>query len=226
MRYAPLTQINRENVSTLKLAWTFHTGDISEGRGDRKRVGYECTLLLFDGTLYLTTAFNRVIALDAETGTQRWAYDQKIELDGDYGDGLVNRGGATWLDSARPTDQPCRRRIFESTQDARLVAIDANKGSPCPDFGKNGQVNLRDVAGYHAGWYHMTSPPAVIDDLVIVGSAIDDNHRVDMARGLVRAYDARTGSLRCSLDPSAPNQPAATTTENAQIFLNSCGNPS
>jgi quinoprotein glucose dehydrogenase len=224
MRYSPLKEISRENVATLKVAWTFHTGDISEGRGDHKRSGFETTPLLVDGTLYLTTAFNRVIALDPATGTQRWAYDPKIELDGDYGDGLVNRGAATWLDSARPTDQPCRRRIFESTQDTRLVALDAVNGSPCAGFGKDGQVNLRDVAGYHAGWYHMTSPPAVIDDLVIVGSAIDDNHRVDMARGVVRAYDARTGSLRWSWDPIAPNQPAAAPKENTKIFRSGAGN--
>ena len=75
MRYSPLTQINRENVSTLKVAWTFHTGDISDGTQDRKRSGFETTPLLVDGTLYLTTPFNRVIALDPETGAQRWAYD-------------------------------------------------------------------------------------------------------------------------------------------------------
>src|SRR6266404_8590254 len=142
MRYSPLTQINRENVSTLKVAWTFHTGDISEGRGDRKRSGFETTPLLVDGTLYLTTPFNRVIALDPETGTQRWTYDPKIDLDGDYGDGLINRGAATWLDSARSSGQPCRRRIFESTQDARLVALDAAIGSPCADLAKSGQVDL------------------------------------------------------------------------------------
>src|SRR5690242_12373319 len=130
MRYSLLEQINRANVSTLKVAWTFHTGDISDGRGDRKRSGFETTPLLVDGTLYLTTPFNRVIALDPETGMQRWAYDPKIELNGDYGDGLVNRGAATWLDAARPSGQPCRRRIFESTQDARLVGIDAANGSP------------------------------------------------------------------------------------------------
>jgi len=224
MRYSPLTQISRENVSTLKVAWTFHTGDISDGSGDRKRSGFETTPLLVDGTLYLTTPFNRVIALDPETGAQRWAYDPKIELDGDYGDGLVNRGAATWLDSARSGGKPCRRRIFESTQDARLVAVDAANGSPCADFGKGGQVNLRDVAGYHAGWYHMTSPPAVIDALVVVGSAIDDNHRVDMARGVVRAYDARTGALRWSWDPIAPNQPGATEEKNAKAFRSGAGN--
>src|SRR4029077_10864822 len=100
MGYSPLTQINRENVSTLKVAWTFHTGDVSEGRGDRKRSGFETTPLLVDGSLYLTTPFKRVIALDPEKGTQLCAYDPKIDLDADYGDGLVNRGAATWLDSA------------------------------------------------------------------------------------------------------------------------------
>src|SRR6202790_3440182 len=224
MRYSPLTQINRENVATLKVAWTFHTGDMSEGRGDRKRSGFETTPLFVDGAMYLTTPFNRLIALDPETGKQRWAYDPKIALDADYGDGLVNRGAATRLDSGRPSGQPCHRRIFEATQDARLVAIDAANGSPCADFGKDGQVNLRDVAGYHAGWYHMTSPPAVIDDLVIVGSAIDDNHRVDMARGVVRAYDARTGTLRWSWDPIAPSAGGAAASTDAKIFHSGAGN--
>ena len=208
-RFSPLTQINRQNVGKLKVSWIFHTGDISESSRDRKRSGFESTPILVDETLYFTTPFNRVIALDPETGKQRWAYDPKIDLDGDYGDGLVNRGVATWLDVTRDKGQPCRRRIFESTQDARLVALDAVSGTPCADFGKAGQVNLRDVQQYDSGWYHMTSPPAIIDDLVIVGSAIDDNHRTDMARGVVRAYDARTGALRWSWDPLPPNPASA-----------------
>jgi quinoprotein glucose dehydrogenase len=224
MRYSPLTQINRENVSTLKVAWTFHTGDISEASGRRKRSGFETTPLLVDGTLYLTTAFNRIIALDPETGKQRWAYDPKIDLDGDYGDGLVNRGVAIWLDTSRAKDRPCRRRIFESTQDARLVAIDAATGAPCADFGKEGQVGLRNVLQYDPGWYHMTSPPAIIDDLVVVGSAIDDNHRVDMARGVVRAYDARSGMLRWSWDPLPANPTAAAAEGKAPSWRSGAGN--
>ena len=204
-RFSPLTQINRQNIAKLKVSWIFHTGDISESSRDRKRSGFESTPILVDGTLYFTTPFNRVIALDPETGKQRWAYDPKIDLNGDYGDGLVNRGVATWLDLTRHKGQPCRRRIYESTQDARLVALDAVSGTPCADFGKAGQVTLRDVQQYDSGWYHMTSPPAIIDDLVIVGSAIDDNHRVEMARGVVRGYDARTGALRWSWDPLPPN---------------------
>ena len=76
MRYSPLTKINRNNVSSLKIAWVFHTGDISDGRGNRKRSGFETTPLMVDGTLYLTTPFNRVIALDPETGAQRWVFEQ------------------------------------------------------------------------------------------------------------------------------------------------------
>jgi quinoprotein glucose dehydrogenase len=208
MRYSPLTQINRDNVSRLKVAWTYHTGEIADGSHTRNRSGFETTPIVVDRTLYLTTPFNRIIALDPESGAQRWAYDPKTDLNLDYGDGLVNRGVATWVDSNGGAGKNCVRRIFEATQDARLVAVDAASGAPCSDFGKDGQVNLTGVADYHSGWYHMTSPPAVIDDIVIVGSAIDDNHRVNMARGVVRAFDARSGALRWSWDP-IPANPAA-----------------
>ena len=209
MRYSTLSQINRENVSKLKVAWIFHTGDVSDGSHDRRRSGFEATPILVDGTLYFTTGFNRVIALDPQTGKERWAYDPKVDLTLDYGDGLVNRGVATWLDATRVSDQLCRRRIYEATLDARLVSLDASTGKPCLDFGDYGQVSLRNVPGYRAGWYHMTSPPAVIDDLVVVGSAIDDNQRVAMPAGVVRAFDARTGALRWSWDP-IPNAAVAT----------------
>jgi quinoprotein glucose dehydrogenase len=217
MRYSTLTQINRDNVSKLKIAWVFHTGDISDGSDGRKRSGFETTPILVDGTLYLTTPFNRVIALDPATGKQRWAYDPQIDQTLDYGDGLINRGVGTWLDPSRSTGQACHRRLFEVTQDARLIAMDAATGKACADFGEAGFVTLQNVPGYAnrnlgehlRGWYHMTSPPTVIDDIVVVGSAIDDNQRFDMPTGSVRAFDARTGALRWSWDPlQRETQPA------------------
>jgi quinoprotein glucose dehydrogenase len=213
MRYSPLTQITRENVSRLKVAWVFHTGDVSDGSRGRQRSGFETTPLVVDGTLYLTTAFNRVIALDPETGAQRWAFDPHIDLTLDYGDGLINRGVAIWTDAVRG-ERPCSRRVFEATLDARLVAIDAATGSPCAEFGDKGQVTLRQVAGYEPGTYHMTSPPAVIDDLVIVGSAINDNARARMPNGVVRAFDVRSGALRWTWDP-IPTSAVATGAANA-----------
>ena len=205
MRYSPLTQINRENVATLKVAWTFHVGDISDGSAGKKRSGLETTPILVDGTLYLTTGFNRVFALDPETGKQRWVYDPITETAGNYGDGLINRGVAAWIDPAPAKGKLCHTRIFETTLDARLIALDGATGEPCPDFGNRGQVSLRDVARYIPGQYHMTSPPAVIDDVVVVGSAIDDNSRAEMPSGVVRGFDARTGALRWKWEPLPPN---------------------
>ena len=87
MRYSPLAHITRDNVSTLAVAWTFHTGDIADGKNGDPRSGFESTPLVVDGTLYVTTGFNRVIALNPETGSQKWAYDPLIERQADYGDG-------------------------------------------------------------------------------------------------------------------------------------------
>ena len=215
MRYSSLTQITRANVERLAVAWTYHTGDISDGSRGMQRGGFETTPLVVDGTLYLTTGFNRVIALDPETGRERWTYDPFVELQGDYGDGLINRGVAIWLDPARRAGEPCHRRLFEATLDARLVALDAATGSPCADFGSKGQLNLRHVPEYQAGWYHMTSPPAVIDGLVIVGSSINDNARTKLASGVVRAFDARTGALKWSWDPLPPDVAAQSGAANA-----------
>jgi len=209
-RYSPLTDITRENVGQLKVAWTYHTGDLSDGKGQRRRSGFETTPIVVDGTLYLTTGFNRVIALDPASGAERWSYDPRTVLNAAYGDGLINRGMATWRDSTRGTTSPCRRRVFEATLDARIIALDGATGQPCTDFGSGGEVTLNGgVARYTRGAYHMTSPPAIIDDLVVVGSSIDDNGRADMPGGVVRAFDVRTGALRWKWDPIPPNDTGA-----------------
>lgn len=200
-RFSPLTQINADNVQRLEVAWVFHTGDVSTGEGGRQRSAFESTPLEIDGTLYVTTPFNKIVALDPDTGARRWTYDPHIEPAGDYGDGFVNRGVATWMDSRAPANAPCRRRLFEATLDARLVAVDAATGLPCARFGQGGEVNLGGVARYEHAVYHMTSPPAVVDDLVIVGSAINDNMRARMPDGTVRAFDARTGVQRWAWNP-------------------------
>ena len=204
MRFSPLTEIDRTNVARLEVAWTVHTGDISDGSGGRSRSGFETTPIVVDGLLYVTTPFNRVIALDPDSGKERWSYDPNIDMTSSYGDGLINRGVSTWLDATRRANEPCRRRIYEATLDARLIALDARTGAPCADFGRGGHVDLTGVAAHRKGEYHMTSPPAVIDDVVIVGSAIDDNARVDMSDGVVRAFDARTGAPRWRWNPMPP----------------------
>ncbi|THD60981.1 pyrroloquinoline quinone-dependent dehydrogenase [Phenylobacterium sp.] len=201
-RFSPLTQINAGNVASLKPAWTFHTGDISDGKakGGGPRSGFETTPLMLDGRLYLTTPFNRVIALDPATGRQLWAFDPRLDRAKPYGDGLINRGLAAWRAGKGGV---CALRLYEATLDARLVSVDAATGKPCADFGQGGEVSLRDVARYAPGPYHMTSPPIVVDGVVVVGSAIDDNARADMPDGVVRGFDARSGKLIWSWEPIA-----------------------
>jgi quinoprotein glucose dehydrogenase len=203
MRYSSLTQINRSNVAKLKIAWVYHTDDISDGTKYPRKSEFESTPIFVDGTLYLTTAFNRVVALDPTSGRERWAFDPKINLNGKYSEGLMNRGVSTWLDSQRKPGAECRRRIFLATIDARLISLDAASGKPCSDFGDKGEIDLTSGIDHiiRQGEYEETSPPAIVDDLVVVGSSIADNDRVDSPSGVVRAFDARTGKLSWKWDP-------------------------
>ncbi len=201
-RYSELQQIDRGNVHALKIAWTFRTGDVSDGSRWRQKSAFEATPIVVDSTMYLPTPFDRVIALDPATGKQKWAYDPQIDRNVPGGDGFVCRGVASWLDSERAAGETCGRIIYIATLDARLIALDAATGRPCPEFGSNGQVRLGDNMGEHyRGEYHITSPPVVVRDVVVVGSAMDDNVRVDMPSGVVRAFNARTGALLWSWDP-------------------------
>jgi len=202
-RYSPLDQINKTNVTELKPAWELHTGDVSDGSDGRPKSEFEGTPIVVGGTMYLSTPFNRVLAVDPETGTEKWNFDPKIDLKEHYSEGLVNRGVTFWSDLNGTDGGSCHQRIFLATIDARLFALDASTGRPCADFGVGGQIDLKQGITNikRRGEYEETSAPAVIDDLVIVGSSIADNDRVNSPDGAVRAYDARSGMLRWSWHP-------------------------
>ena len=206
-RYSPLTQIDKSNVAELKVVWEYHTGDLSDGSDNRRKSEFETTPIVVDGTMYLSTPFNRVVALDPETGWEKWSFDPKIDLHAGYSEGLVNRGVGLWTDPGKGEGEACRRRIFLATIDARLFALDAAAGTPCTDFGAGGQIDLtRGITNItRRGEYEETSAPAIASDLVIVGSSIADNDRVDSPSGVVRGFDARTGSLRWSWNPISEN---------------------
>ncbi|HJQ09887.1 MAG TPA: PQQ-binding-like beta-propeller repeat protein, partial [Gemmatimonadaceae bacterium] len=117
--------------------------------------------------------------------------------DAGFGD-FTNRGVSFW-----------NGRIYVAVTDGRLIALDAARGSPVQEFGDNGTVDMRKGlrnAPFEFAEYEVTSPPAVVSNLLIVGSAVADNNRTDAASGEVRAYDARTGRLRWTWDPVPQNQ--------------------
>ena len=206
MRYSPLVQITPANVGELEVAWTYRTGELGEGVTDWGRSAFEATPILYDGTLYLTTPGTNVIAVDAATGALRWRRDTRHRRDLHYSDG-VSRGVSLWVDKDSPEAAPCHARIFSSTLDGRLLSLDAATGKPCEDFGDQGEVVLLEGVRWSEGkdevWrnYLSTSPPAVLDDLIILGSSIGDNRAVDLEFGVIRAFDARSGALRWRWDP-------------------------
>jgi quinoprotein glucose dehydrogenase len=199
-RYSPLTQITRENVNRLAVAWTYRTGDTAH---TRQMLKFEATPLMVDGTLYVSTPAGRVIALDPSSGRERWSFDAHVERQGDWGD-FANRGVSTWLDRRAAAGAACHRRIYLGTIDARIIALDSKTGAPCRDFGDHGTVTLRRGlynSPYYTEEYELTSPPAIVNGLVVTGSAVADNGRTNAASGEVRAFDARSGALRWSWDP-------------------------
>jgi quinoprotein glucose dehydrogenase len=201
-RFSPLDAIRRENVASLQVAWTFRTGDAYQPK-DGRPTAFEATPLHVDGTLYLSTPVGRVIALDPVTGQQRWAFDAKVPREAGYGD-FASRGVSTW-------ERGGERRIFVATIDARLIALDARTGQPIQGFGEKGTVDLRKglrIAPRGFADYQVTSPPAVIGNTIVVGSAIQDNATTTEPSGEVRAFDAMTGKLKWSWDP-IPQDPSA-----------------
>ncbi len=203
-RFSPLKAIDRTNVKSLKVAWTFRTGDAYVPASGAKPAQFEATPLYVDGTLFLGTPLGRIIALDPVSGKQRWAYDPHIDKDKGYGD-FANRGVSTW----KPPSG--HRRIYIATIDARLVAVDASSGKPCAGFGDNGVVDLRRglrIKPRGFADYEETSPPAIVGGTLVVGSGIQDNSWTDEPSGEVRGFDAATGKLKWTWNP-IPQSPAA-----------------
>ena len=203
-RHSGLTQIDTSNVARLQVAWTYHTGELGPAVQTRNpRRSLEATPIVVEGIMYLITPLGRVIALDPETGRERWVYDARIDRTIGFGD-HTSRGVSAWLDPSRAAGQPCRRRIVAAIIDARLLSIDAATGKPCDDFGDGGTVDLRrGLRNPPLGtWeYEQTSPPVVVNDVIVVGSAVADNQQIDGASGEVRAFDVRTGALRWTWHP-------------------------
>jgi quinoprotein glucose dehydrogenase len=200
-RYSTASQINRDNVAQLKVAWTFRTGALPHDEELDRKAAFEATPILIDGQLFLSTPYDHVIALDAKSGTKVWEFDPKLEHPYGFSE-VTSRGVSAWREPSAKASQPCALRIFIGTLDARLIALDGGTGRPCADFGSDGEVDL--AAGIKLrdpGNYQVTSAPAIYKDLVITGSSIGDNRAVTLERGIVRAFDVRTGKLLWSWDP-------------------------
>jgi quinoprotein glucose dehydrogenase len=202
-RFSPLAMITPANVGNLVKAWQFRTGDLEARAWEAMgRTKFQATPLFVENSVIFCSPFNEVIALDPGTGAQKWRFDPRIDTSYRVANRYNCRGVAYWLDEQAAVGAACRSRIVTNTNDARLIALDARTGAPCADFGSGGEIRI-DV-GKPLEWpgeFQITSAPLVSRGVIVVGSAIGDNRRVDAPLGFVRAFDARSGRPRWSFDP-------------------------
>lgn len=211
-RFSALNQINKDNVQNLELAWSYHTGDLRE-KDDASEYTFEATPLKVNDTVYLCTPHNEVHALNPETGALKWKYVPNKNRS--YLQQHQTCRGVSYFESTATTianndsqQNVCKKRIFEATADAKLIALDADTGKLCDDFGNKGIIDLSQNMGKirpHA--LMQTAAPLVADNLVIVGGSVMDNgYNKGNPSGVIRAYDAMTGQLVWNFDPANPEQ--------------------
>ncbi len=207
-RFAALDQINKQNIDQLQMAWTTHTGDIPQSNGSGAED--QNTPLQVGNTLYVCTAYSNILALEGDSGKILWKYDSKSSSP----NWQRCRGLGYYAESEHVSATPavsvppaatCSRRLFLPTIDARLIAINADDGSRCEDFGDHGIVDMKQGMGeIKPGYYQQTSTPLVAGNLVVVGGRIADNYSTGEPSGVVRAYDVHSGNLVWAWDLGNP----------------------
>lgn len=204
-RFSALAQITPDNVGSLERAWTIHTGDVPSGLAAGKYAS-ENTPLKIGDSLYMCTAMNRIVALDAATGAKRWEYDPKVSARAiPYSASC--RGVTAYTRPDAAAGQQCAMRIIEGTLDGRLIAVDARTGQPCADFGTNGQVDIKQGMGtVYPGMVSITAPPVVVRGAIVTGHQVLDGQRADAPSGVIQAFDVLTGELRWAWDMGRPGQ--------------------
>ncbi|AKA22791.1 glucose/quinate/shikimate family membrane-bound PQQ-dependent dehydrogenase [Pseudomonas chlororaphis] len=228
-RYSPLKQITPANIGKLQEAWRIRTGDMPTAK-DPVEITNQNTPLKVNGKLYACTAHSQVLALDPDTGKEIWRFDPKIQ--GPNGDDFrgwahMTCRGVSYYDEANFTQSDasstpaslsaagqaiaasCPRRLFLPTADARLIAINADTGKVCEDFGNKGAVDLKAGIGpFTPGGYYSTSPAAITRNLVIIGGHVTDNESTNEPSGVIRAFDVHDGHLVWNWDAGNPDETA------------------
>ena len=212
-RFAPYTQIDKQNVDQLQVAWRYRTGELAEGASESQN-----TPLQIGDTIYTCTPTSKVIALDADTGKERWTFDPKPANTKTWnrcrGVGYYEPAKVTkpfqfdgMQAAAAPQAGACAKRIVQVTMDARLIEIDAQTGKQCEGFGDKGSVDLTVGLGkvkMNVPYYAYTSAPTVARNLIILGGWVFDGRSTDEPSGVVRAYSADTGELVWAWDLGNP----------------------
>ncbi|MCF5706142.1 membrane-bound PQQ-dependent dehydrogenase, glucose/quinate/shikimate family [Pseudomonas syringae] len=215
-RFSSLDQINPQTIGKLSLVWEYHTGDLRDADKDAGEYTFEATPLKVNNRVYVCTPHNEVHALNPETGKLDWKYTPE-KTRSYLQQHQTCRGVSYYAAPAGQTASPaqCEKRIIMATADARLVALDADTGKLCGDFGTEGVVDLRNNMGQirpHA--LMQTAAPLVAGDLIVLGGSVMDNgYDQGNPSGVIRAYNAVTGALVWNFDPENPQDTAPVSAE-------------
>lgn len=201
-RHSPATQITPANVAKLEQAWSFETGDTKAKRPEIKSISFMATPLMVDDKVVFCSPTGKVFALDADTGRQIWLRDPHANIGNAQ---MLNCRGVSFHMDTSATGL-CARRIISMTVDGRLLASDLATGTPCPDFGKAGTVNLDEGLGDVDPFRSYTSsPPVIVGTTAILGAYVRDNYTKDDPSGVVRAFDVKSGKLLWAWDSGRPD---------------------
>jgi len=196
-KYSPADQITPENVGDLEQVWEYHTGDVSDGSGDIPTSVWSATPLFVNDTLYLGTPFYRIIALEPDTGEEKWTYDPKARLEALTQPAMKNRGVAYWQADEPADGETCQKIVYIGTMDAKLHGVDADSGEPCAGFGENGVVDVNQWNTINAKWpLSLLQPPTVYNDTLFLGWAGKDWTHAAAPPGSIFALDARSGDMK------------------------------
>ncbi|PRD17389.1 glucose/quinate/shikimate family membrane-bound PQQ-dependent dehydrogenase [Pantoea coffeiphila] len=207
-RYSPLKQITDKNVGELQQAWDFQTGDLKTAT-DPGEITNEATPIKIGDALYLCTAHQKLFALDAATGKEKWRFDPKMKTDPTFQH--VTCRGVSYYQTPEAAALPagakpalCTRRILLPVNDGNLYALDAETGELCAEFGDNGKLNLQSNMPFNkVGGYEPTSPPIVTPTTIVMAGAVTDNYSTKEPSGVVRGFDVKTGKLLWAFDTGA-----------------------
>lgn len=204
-RYSPLDQITPDNAGKLQRVWSIHTGDLPQSTFAEGKYGAETTPLKVGNALYLCTPKNILISLDAATGKERWRYDPRVS--DDWIPYTAACRGVTYYDlPGVASTELCASRIIEGTLDARLIAVDANTGAPCENFGDNGSVDTKVGMGeVEPGMLSITAAPTIVRGIIVVGHQVLDGQKRSAPSGAIQGFDAVTGALRWVWDMKQPD---------------------
>jgi quinoprotein glucose dehydrogenase len=200
-RHSPLAQITPANVGALKQAWTFSLGKEPNGEA----APFEATPLKIGDRLYVCSGYNDIIAIDADTGKQVWRFAAHTNTEGIFGQ--TCRGVSHYKSPNARASAACAERLYTATIDARLLAVDAATGKICEDFGDKGAVNLlKGMSAAPKGYYHVTSPPAIVAGKIVIGGWVTDGQMTGSPSGVIRAFDAITGKFSWAWDMGRPDR--------------------